>query len=154
MSGFIATGPAPSAGKTLENISFFPDIELDELRATLRLDGSITDGRLSAAAVAAILTVNADLAPLSMRHADSNTALADLDAPLIAGTSALVHLYQRAIACTVGAELAERYRSYDSTNSGNSAADELTPSIDEYRRDARYAIRDLLQRVRITVELI
>lgn len=154
MSGFIATGPASTAGQSLANDGFFPDIALDSLRAQLRLDGSVSDARLSAATISAILSVNADLEPFRQHHAANTQQLADIEAPHIAGTSALVHLYQRAIACSVGAELAERYRSYDATNSGNSAADELTPSIDEYRRDARFAIRDLLKQVRVTVELI
>ncbi|MNL78814.1 Phage head completion protein (GPL) [compost metagenome] len=63
-------------------------------------------------------------------------------------------IYRRAIYCTAAAELSERYRSYDSTNDGNSNADELTPSVDEYRRDARFAIRDLLGVGHCTVELI
>ncbi|MNP78778.1 Phage head completion protein (GPL) [compost metagenome] len=68
--------------------------------------------------------------------------------------SCLVLLYRRAIYCTTAAELSERYRSFDSTSEGNRNAEELTPSIDEYRRDARFAIRDLLGVGHCTVELI
>ena len=46
------------------------------------------------------------------------------------------------------------YRSYDSTNSGNNNAEELTPTIDDYRRDLRWAVRDFLGINRSTVELI
>ncbi|WP_442965592.1 head completion/stabilization protein [Pseudomonas sp. RIT-PI-r] len=49
------------------------------------------------------------------------------------------------------AEFAARY---DSTNSGNQNAEELTPSIDELRRDQRWAVRDFLGLGRTTVELI
>jgi hypothetical protein len=56
--------------------------------------------------------------------------------------------------CTAGAELAERYRGLDTTGTGQSAADQLTPVIDEYRRDARWAISDILGLTRTTVELI
>jgi hypothetical protein len=65
-----------------------------------------------------------------------------------------VHRYRRAVYSTAGAELAERYRGFDATGSGNANADQLTPTIDEYRRDARWAISDILGLGRTTVELI
>jgi len=39
-------------------------------------------------------------------------------------------------------------------NSGNKNAEELTPTIDDYRRDLRWAVRDFLGINRSTVELI
>jgi hypothetical protein len=53
-----------------------------------------------------------------------------------------------------GAEVCERYRNYSATNTGNNKADELIPTIDDYRRDLRWAVRDFLGISRITVELI
>src|SRR5690606_15682376 len=79
--------------------------------------------------------------------------LQDVPAAQLQGLSGLVLLSRRAVYCTAGAELAERFRSYDATAAGNQRADDLTPSIDEYRRDARYAIRDLLGIGHTTVEL-
>lgn len=149
MSGFIATSPAGTP-KTLTNDGFFPDIDLTHLRASMRLDGSVTTERLEAAAIAAILSVNADLAPLK----NDTATLAELPSPQINGQPANLHLYRRAVYSLAAAELHERYRNYDATNSGAAAADELSPSIDELKRDARFAIRDLLKQVRITVELI
>jgi len=70
------------------------------------------------------------------------------------GKSRLVQLYLRIVACATAAEVAERYRSYDTTAAGNQRADDLTPSIDELRRDVRWAIRDFLGTPRMTVELI
>lgn len=154
MSGFIANGGGAEPF-TLVNDGWFPDIDADHLRAAMRLDGSITNARLEVAAVNAMITVNRELAAYKAREqANGYAALVDVPAVAIKGESELVHLYRRAVYCTAGAELAERYRSYDATADGNQRADDLTPSVDEYRRDARWAIRDLLGAVRTTVELI
>ncbi|MCO1344221.1 head completion/stabilization protein [Burkholderia multivorans] len=52
------------------------------------------------------------------------------------------------------ATLIERYRDYDTTGDGARRADELEPQSDELRRDARWAISDIVGRPRVTVELI
>ena len=153
MSGFIATGTTEAF--TLTNDGFWPDIDADYLRASLRMDGTVSNARLELAAVNAMLSVNRELAMLRAEYmAEGYATLADVPAAELQGLSGLIHLYRRAIYCTAGAELAERYRSFDATAAGNQRADELTPSIDEYRRDARYAIRDLLGITHSTVELI
>lgn len=154
MSGFVAIGGKSSASNPqLTNDGFFPDFELEAVRAALRLDGSVTDERLMPACVSAVIETNADLAPLKEKYSE-HAKLSLVPADQINGETILLHLYRRAVYCNVGAELSERYRAYDSTAQGNQRADDLTPSIDEYRRDARFAIRDLLKCVRVTVELI
>ena len=153
MSGFIATGTAEQF--TLTNDGFWPDIDADQLRASLRLDGTVSNDRLEQAAVNAMLSVNRELANLQAEYqAEGYATLAAVPAAELQGLSGLIHLYRRAIYCTAGAELAERYRTFDATAAGNQRADDLTPSIDEYRRNARYAIRDLLGVTHSTVELI
>lgn len=153
MSGFIATGSTAATSAELTNDGFFPDLDLESVRAALRLDGSVTDARLMPACISAVIETNADLAPLKEKY-QNYAQLSLVPADEINGETVLLHLYRRAVYCNVGAELAERYRAYDSTAQGNQRADDLTPSIDEYRRDARFAIRDLLRQVRVTVELI
>lgn len=153
MSGFIATGQAEAF--TLTNDGFWPDIEADHLRASLRLDGTVSEMRLEMAIVNAMLSVNRELAVLRAEYlAEGYASLDEVPAAQLRGLSGLVHLYRRAVYCTAGAELTERYRTFDATAAGNARADELTPSIDEYRRDARYTIRDLLGITHSTVELI
>ena len=154
MSGFIANGTAPPA-PDITNGGFWPVVKPDEIRARMRLDGSIAPDRLRAAVVAAILMVNDDLVLWRAKQEAAGFAtLADVPAEKVDGTSRLVLLYQRAIACCTAAELTERYRSYDASDSANQRADDLTPSIDELRRDQRWAIRDLKGESRVTVELI
>ncbi|MBC3346563.1 head completion/stabilization protein [Pseudomonas sp. SWRI196] len=154
MSGFIATGSIDEPF-VITNDGFWPDIDVVHLRDSIRLDGSITDARIEVVTVNALIQVNGELASVKLKHtANGYDTLAAVPASNIKGESHFVHLYRRSIYCSVGAELAERYRSYDSSVEGNKNADELTPSVDEYRRDARFAIRDLLGVGHSTVELI
>lgn len=157
MSGFIANGTIPASAEPhpISNDGWWPDLDGEAVRAALRLDSSISAVRLEVAIVNAVLSVNRDLdtykqAQQALGHAN----LAAIPGPMIQGVTRPVHLYLRAVYCTAGAELAERYRSYDSSNAGDKNAEELTPSIDEYRRDARWAERDLLGVSRATVELL
>ncbi|MBF0638773.1 head completion/stabilization protein [Pseudomonas protegens] len=153
MSGFVAGGTTPSGH--INTDPFWPSIDLDQLRATLRIDSSVTPARLETAVINAAISVNRELATWRFnQQAAGFTRLSEVPAELIEGESAQVHLYRRAIEAGVGAEVCERYRSYDSTNTGNRKAEELAPNIDDYHRDQRWAIRDFLGTKRTTVELI
>ena len=156
MSGFVA--PADATDTTITNDGWFPDVDTAEARDILRLDGTVTDARLTDALVSAIGSVNTELADWRVLQLDVNGAayakLADVPADKINNVSRYVDLYQRAVRCTAGAHLVERFRNFDVTDSGQKKADEQTPSIDELRRDARWAIRDILGVSRSTVELI
>ncbi|WP_422776117.1 head completion/stabilization protein [Pseudomonas mediterranea] len=153
MSGFIASGNA--AGGHINTDPFWPTIDLDQLRATLRIDASVTAPRLETAVVAAAISVNRELGEWrNAQQIAGHKALADVPGERVNGVLVRVHLYRRAIEAATGAEVCERYRSYDTTHSGNQNADDLTPSIDEYRRDLRWAVRDFLGINRTTVELI
>ena len=156
MSGFVAGGTGVKAhGGHINTDPFWPSIDLEDVRGTLRIDASVTPIRLEAATIAAAIGINREFATWRrVKQADGYATLADVPAEEIENKSELVHLYQRAIYAATGAEICERYRSYDSTNSGNQNADELTPSIDELRRDQRWAVRDFLGLCRTTVELI
>ncbi|MEZ2744266.1 head completion/stabilization protein [Halopseudomonas bauzanensis] len=152
MSAFVASGK--TADFTLTNDDWFPDIDANIARETLRLDGAVTDTRLEAALVNAMLSVNQDLAGYKAENAGQHHALEDIPDSEINGVSRQVILYKRAVTCIAGAELVERYRSYDTSADGERNAEALTPSIDELRRDAWWAIRDLTGGTRSTVELI
>ena len=156
MSGFVAGGNGTKAhGGHINTDPFWPSIDLEDVRGTLRIDASVTPIRLETATIAAAIGINREFATWRrVKQADGYATLADVPAEEIENKSELVHLYQRAIYAATGAEICERYRSYDSTNSGNQNADELTPSIDELRRDQRWAVRDFLGLGRTTVELI
>jgi hypothetical protein len=153
MSGFIAVAQASEL--TVINDGWWPEIDAGQLRAAQRIDSSVTDTRLQVAITGAMISANRDLVAFKARNTLLGyKSLAEVPAETLDGRSLLVQLYNRAVSCLACSELYERYRSYDTTKAGSQSADELTPSIDEYRRDARWAIRDLLGLGRSTVELI
>lgn len=153
MSGFVAGGTVASG--QLVSDPFWPAIDLDQVRARLRIDSSVTTEKLKAAVIAAAITVNSELAGYRDDQIIKGYAtLAAVPGPLVDGISERIHLYLRAIDAATAAEVAERYRSYDSSGRGDKEAEALTPTIDEYRRDQRWSISDLQGLPRTTVELI
>ncbi|MFV9655924.1 head completion/stabilization protein [Pseudomonas sp. NY15366] len=153
MSGFVAGAPAPAF--TLTNDGFWPDIDANHLRERQRIGGNVTNTRLEEAAVAAMISVNRELYTLKLRYmAQGHDTLVAVPADQIQGESALVHTYRRAIYSTASAEIAERYRTYSATEAGAAKGEAEEQSADDYRRDARFAIRDLLGISRSTVVLL
>lgn len=152
---FIAVPPAAAIEEPIANGDFFPEIDPAEARKRMRLDGTVTPERLREALVEGAITVNADLdAWRLVQIAAGYATLAAVPAPEIDGASAHVHRYQRAVRCHAAANLTERMRDYDSTNDGHLQADKLDLTIDNLRRDARWAVSDILGKGRTTVELI
>lgn len=156
MAGFVAQVPAPATPEgSITNDGFFPDIDLADLRDATRLPGDITLTRLLQAAVNAMIACNSDLdAYKTSSVAAGYATLSDVPASQINAESRLVMLYRRAVYSTVKADLTERYRDVDTTATGTKRAEDLTPSIDEQRRNARFAVRDILGIPHSTVELI
>ena len=134
----------------IRNSDFFPDIRLSELRNTMRADGTISESRLKAATIEAMATVNQQLKPLTEKAA----SLDEIESDTLNGEPLTVHRYKRAVFCLAMANLYERYRSFDSTKEGADKAAEYEGSVDDLRRDARFAIRDLLNINRWNAELI
>ena len=153
MSAFVASGPV--IGGHINTDPFWPSIDLDNLRATLRIDASVTPARLETAVIAAAIDLNRELSDWrAAQQAAGYATLADVPGDRIKDVSVQAHLYRRAIEAATGAEVCERYRDYSATNTGNNKAEETAPTIDDYRRDLRWAVRDFLGKNRTTVELI
>lgn len=153
MSAFVASGTVASGH--INTDPFWPSIDLDSLRATLRIDASVTPARLETAVISAAINLNRELS--DWRAAQQAAGYATLDAvpgDRIKDVSVKAHLYRRAIEAGTGAEVCERFRDYSATNTGNNKAEEVAPTIDDYRRDLRWAVRDFLGKSRTTVELI
>ncbi|MCD9124025.1 head completion/stabilization protein [Cupriavidus sp. UGS-1] len=157
---FIATAPdtvpdAPPGAATIRNDGWFPDIDMAKAREALRLDGTVTNERLRRALVDAMFSVNSDLKGWQVQQkAAGHSDLAAVPAMQLDGVSVNVSRYQTAVYCLARASVTERYRSFDSTKSGHGAADELDCTIDDDRRDARFAVRDILGVTHVTVELL
>lgn len=152
---FIAIPPNPTPEDDIDCGAFFPAINPATARAALRLDGTVTAERLSEALITAAISVMSELQAWASEQVDAGYAtLADVPAAAVAGTSAHVHRWRRAVHSLAGASLTERLRDFDATNEGHQQADKLTATIDELRRDARWAISGILGISRSTVELI
>jgi len=153
LSAFVASGPV--TGGHINTDPFWPSIDLEQLRARLRIDNSVTPARLETAVIAAAINLNRELKSWkATQQAAGHATLADVPDDKINDVSVQAHLYRRAIEAGTGAEVCERYRDYSATNAGNSKAEETMPTIDDYRRDLRWAVRDFLGLSRTTVELI
>lgn len=155
---FIATAPSsttPPDSATVANDGFFPDIDLNHMRAAVRLDGTVTNERLRDATVAAVLLVNDELATWKAAQiAAGIDALVDVPAPEIGGETINLVRYRAAVYRYARADLVERYRDYDATKSGADQAEKLECSADDDRRAAKWSIRDMLGKPRSTIELI
>lgn len=158
---FVARPPSseieapPAAEAVVANDGFFPDVDPAHVRDVARIPTSITAPRLRGAIVGAIMTARNDLLAFATAAiAAGHASLAAMPAAQIDGASVRVHAYQRAIALFAKAELIERHRDFDTTAAGANQAGELEGSVEDLRRDAQHAIRDILGRTRTTVDLI
>jgi hypothetical protein len=152
----IATGNNnQTEQKIIENDGFFPDIHLVQARDTMRVDGTVTPARLIEALVTAILYVNQALSIWKKAQQDKGyAALTSIPAPKIGQESAQLHHYRRAVYSYAMADLAERYRNFDSTKSGHQQAQALEEPIDDHRRNAQWALNDMMNCPRSTIDLI
>ncbi|MBR7777362.1 head completion/stabilization protein [Undibacterium rugosum] len=156
---FIAT---PSTGTPQQDIisndGFFPDVDLHVMRDKTRIDGTVTDDRLIDATVAAIIHVNDQLSGFRQTQINAGyTNMTEVPAQHVNKSSVLIAHYFRAVYCTAKADLIERYTDYDTT--ATSLDDKklvgwLSNGPDEQRRNAQWAISDIIGRSHVTVELI
>lgn len=154
MNGFVANSPAATE-TDIQQSGFYPDISPSDFREAMRLDQSVTPKRLRHSLVNAINDTNGELKAWKATQIEAgHTTLDAVTAEEIDGESVKVQLYKRAVYNTAKAELVERYRDYDSTLSGSQRADEMEETVDQYRRNAIVAIRELTDRPRSAVELI
>lgn len=154
---FLGSTIPPTAEEEppLANDGFAPAIDLQAVRAAIRLDGTVTPARLRHAVTNAVLEVNAAIADWrAAQRAAGYDTLADVPGPRLGEERALVLHYLRAVYASAHASLVEAYRDFDTTGTGDKRAEKLELSADALRRDSLWAIADLVGRRRTTVELI
>lgn len=155
MSGLVATAATQNPAEPVANDGFWPDLDPAAARESLRIDGTVTDARMRDALVAAALSVNTELqAWQDAQKALGYATVGDIPAAAIDGVNRYAALYLRAVHSTAHADLVERYRNFDATDAGLRKLEDLNATVDEQRRNARWAIRDILGVARTTVELI
>jgi hypothetical protein len=141
------------------NDGFWPDIDREQLRSDIRLDGTVTPARLHLAIQAAMWSINAELqAWQDTQQAAGHTTLAQVPAKQLAGQSIKALQYRRAIYSHVQAQLAEAYRDMDTLPSGigkeQRVLSALETRVDGLHQQLRWAIADLLGQPRTTAALL
>lgn len=154
MGGFVATNATP-VEPHITNAPFFPAIDPADFRASVRQDATITPERLKAALLYAMNEVNGELTDyVNTQLVAGFGALEFVPSSKLNGESRLVQCYRRAVYALTKAALLEHYRDFDATRSGQQRAEEQPDPDTCYRREARWAIADLIGKPRTTVELI
>jgi len=148
-----APRPAESAEPPVKNTFFWPDVDLQQLRESLRYEGTVTAQRLRLAVKTAISEVNAELYEWrAAQMAAGFGTLAEVPAERLDGESEKISHYLAAVGAITSAEIVERYRGYDA--SGGKKAGEVEASADEYWRDARFSISRIGDRPGCIVSLL
>lgn len=156
-----ASPPAATAEPVIENDGWFPAMDPAAVRGACLLDGTITAARLRPALVDAMLTVNRQLQSWAdAQRTQGHASLADVPGPHIAGESARLLHYRRAVHACLQADLAEAYRIQSFMPGGTGAGKQdgvqeaLAVRQDDHRRNQHWAVADIVGRTRATVELI
>lgn len=166
MNDFVSTAPVPAAtapkpadpavASVIPGDGWFPEIDLRVAREVMRLqDGTITDARFRDAVVEGIAHTRDVLA--EWRADREREGAADLAATLsgeVDGVNVQVSRFRRAVYAWALAWLVERYRGYDTSASGARRAEALDCLPEDARRDAYWAVADIMRRQRVTVDLI
>lgn len=140
---FTSPEQEPEENETIRSEDFWPSFSTQHYRKTQRQhDGTITNARLKTALINAVIEVNRELVDWQKAQMGLGyQQLVEVPAMKINEDSELCLLYQRAVYGYAHASLAERYRDFDTTPTGNKKADSLSPTIDDLRRDAIWAIQ-------------
>lgn len=134
---------------------FFPDIHALDYQKSMLTDGKLTPERLKHAITNAIIEINRELSAWRQSQIEKGYASMDqIPAEFVNAESELVLLYRRAVYSQTKANLTERYRDVDTTNSGEKKAEGLGTTIDELWRDVQWAIQRIKGESHNIVELI
>lgn len=142
-------------GENVTSEAFWPVINLNHLRQSMRLTGDVTSSRLKHEATEAVIYVNQSLdAWREKQQQQGYDTLEKVPSPMINDTTQAVYRYQRAVYSFTKAALIEQYRDIDTTRDGEKHALALSSQIDDLRRDGQNALRDLLGRRRMLIEIV
>ncbi|MBY5969924.1 head completion/stabilization protein [Halomonas denitrificans] len=149
----VPTSETPA--ESIENNGFWPSLDPQDYRSAERVDGSITDARVAMALRVAMADINRQLADWQQdRQASGSSTITDVEAPGWMPPDSYALLYRRAIYATATASLMERYRDHSATGEGDERGEAKDLAADDYRRDARWAVSEILGKAHTTVELI
>lgn len=158
MNGFVAMPPAPEspAASTVKADGWFPDIDVNDVRAAMRLRGDVPHARLVEALRGGILTVTVQLQDWKAEWvAAGNASIATVrPTETIDDDHRLSMLFIRAVRFYAAAELAELARDSSATNDEVDRIEEESLVAPDMKAIALNAVRDILGTTRVAVELI
>lgn len=141
--------------ETLANYPFFPDVSLLDFRNTMRVDSVVSSERAKTALENAIIDTNLRLTTWIKAMEDmGHTSISDVPPPFGMPPNTNQSLYLRAVYSLAKADITEKYRDYDATGEAFDQGESLNESIEEHRRNAHWAINDLMGKPRATVALL
>ncbi|MCL7930427.1 head completion/stabilization protein [Halomonas llamarensis] len=149
------TGETATPPDAIANNGFWPDLDAADFRDAERIDSTATEARFEQALRVAMADINRQLAPFQEEQQANGVATA-AEIPR-AGWQCEGHhklLYRRAVYATALASLLERYRDYSATGEGDERGEAKDLAADDYRRDARWAVSEILDESHAVVELI
>lgn len=132
--------PPPSSSSNCIAFAGWPSICLDTAREALRIDGTVTDDRLSETLYNAAYAITSEL--LEWRKQQTDDVFED---------ERLQFLFRRAVHYYAHAELLERYRNLDVARYGEKNYESVADAAGDSRRNSRWAIADILAKTRLTV---
>lgn len=152
---FTSTQSQSITDEVFHSGDFFPDIHAQDYQQSMLTDGKVTPERLRHAITNAIIEINRELANWRQTQiTNGHVSMDKVPADFINDDSELVLLYRRAVYSQTKANLTERYRDVDTTNSGEKKAEGLGTTIDELWRDVQWAIQRIKGQSNNIVELI
>lgn len=145
----------PGDADPITNNAFWPAIDPAGFRAAHRVDDSVTNARIVEALAVAMADINRQLVDWQRQQTDAGHTTVD-DVPLADWHTDdhYQRLYVRAVHATAHASLMERYRDHTATGEGDDRGDGNDEAADHLRRDARWAVAEILGTTHSTVELI
>lgn len=159
MTDLISTPPAPASpqGSRVITDAWWPDIDLNLVRATVNLGGTtIPHERLVEAVRFAAIEVTGELAAWQYRQAAAGFEDLAAVAPQaqVDGEGQFVTLFQRAVAMQAAAELADRNPDLTATRHGQDRQEDRLNMADDFRRSAVRAIRAIMGETGALVDLV
>lgn len=159
MTDLISTPPAPASpsGSKVTTGDWWPDIDVNTVRARINLGGTtIAHERLVAAITHGALETMTELADWqAARIFEGKAELAAVDPDNhIDGQPVLVVLFLRAVTMLAAAELADRHLDLTATREGIDRAEARVNMADDFRRSAVRAIRAIIGETGALVDLV
>jgi Fe-S-cluster formation regulator IscX/YfhJ len=159
MTDLISTPPTPASpqGSKVTTPAWWPDIDINAVRATVNLGGStIAHERLVEAIRFAAIEVIGELTEWQIdQNASGFDTLAAVEPqPSIDGEGQFVTLFQRAVTMTAAAELADRNPDLTATRVGFDQQKDRLNMADDFRRSATRAIRAIVGETGTLVDLV